>query len=259
MGRFTSTNQDQAGVAVRYSSSADTCYVGWLRRNASVTYRITKFVAGAETVLVSQSTTAPTDGSVLRLEVSGTTLTLFYNAVQVATITDATISGGTRGGLFGDPSGGNRIRFNNFEVGDLGGGAITGTAAATQAAQTSTASGTYTPAEVTGTSTTTQAAQTSTASGTFTPSGVSGSVAVTQADQTSTASGSYTFTVTGTVAVTQDNQFATTGVVVPTPAERVIVAAALPRAVRVAAEVRTVTVAGDSRMVRAPALVSEEV
>jgi hypothetical protein len=84
-------------------------------------------------------------------------------------------------------------------------GAITGTAANTQADQTSAASGQL---GYSGTSATTQADQTSTASGQL---GSTGTVAVTQADQTSDASGTVTAggAVTGTAANTQDDQTST--------------------------------------------------
>jgi hypothetical protein len=80
---------------------------------------------------------------------------------------------------------------------------VTGTAAATEAADTSTASGTET---FTGTSAVTEAADVSTASGaeTFT-----GTVAVTEAADTSTADGTITITVTGTSAATEADDTST--------------------------------------------------
>jgi hypothetical protein len=73
---------------------------------------------------------------------------------------------------------------------------VTGTSAATEAADTSTASGAET---FTGTSATTEADDTSTASGTETFTGTS---AATEADDTSTATGTETFT--GTSATTEE-------------------------------------------------------
>jgi hypothetical protein len=73
----------------------------------------------------------------------------------------------------------------------------TGTAAVTEADDTSTASGTET---FTGTSTTTEAADTSTATGTETFTGTS---ATTEEADTSTASGTHTENVTGSAAVTE--------------------------------------------------------
>jgi hypothetical protein len=80
---------------------------------------------------------------------------------------------------------------------------FTGTSATTEAADTSTASGTET---FTGTSATTEEADTSTASGTHTDN-VTGSAAVTEADDTSAASGTETFT--GTSATTEADDTAT--------------------------------------------------
>jgi hypothetical protein len=75
---------------------------------------------------------------------------------------------------------------------------VTGSAAVTEEADTSTASGTLT---ITGTSTTTEAADTSTASGTLT---ITGTSTTTEAADTSTASGSSAESVTGTCAVTEE-------------------------------------------------------
>lgn len=80
--------------------------------------------------------------------------------------------------------------------------AVTGTAAVTQANQTSTASGTVSVG-ATGTVAVTQANQTSDALGTF-GNGIFGMAAVTQAAQTSTAAGMEAFI--GTAAVTQKTQ-----------------------------------------------------
>lgn len=79
-------------------------------------------------------------------------------------------------------------------------GDVTGTAAVTQDAQTSSASGQL---GYSGTSTPTQAAQTSTASGTASDP-VTGTVAVTQADEISTAAGQLGYS--GTAVVTQADQ-----------------------------------------------------
>jgi hypothetical protein len=89
-------------------------------------------------------------------------------------------------------------------------GGITGTAAATQAADTATASGTFTNPTLTGTAAVTQAADTATASGTFVAPTFTGTAAPTQADDTSTASGTFTVApVTGTGTPTQGDDTST--------------------------------------------------
>jgi hypothetical protein len=80
----------------------------------------------------------------------------------------------------------------------VGAETFTGTVAVTEAVDTSTASGTHTE-NVTGTVATTEAADTSAASGTET---FTGTAAVTESDDTSTASGAETFT--GTSATTEE-------------------------------------------------------
>jgi hypothetical protein len=81
---------------------------------------------------------------------------------------------------------------------------VTGTLAVTDAADTLSASGTFTPAAVTGTLAVTDEADTLSASGTVTgPGTVTGTLAVTDATDTLSASGTFTpGAVTGTLAVT---------------------------------------------------------
>jgi hypothetical protein len=93
--------------------------------------------------------------------------------------------------------------FTGTAIGTIGGADITGSAAAIQADQTSTATGVL---GYTGTSAQTQADQTSTASGVL---GYTGTAAATQDDQTSTASGTSAAPGnSGAVAATQDDQTA---------------------------------------------------
>lgn len=66
-----------------------------------------------------------------------------------------------------------------------------GTASATETADTSTASGTFTPPPITGTATPTEGDDTSTASGTF-QQNITGTATPTEGDDTSTASGAFT-------------------------------------------------------------------
>lgn len=82
------------GVAVRCSTSARTYYR--LVINSDGEWKVAKMVAGVYTVLTSGTATYSV-GAVLKLTVSGTTLTSVYNGVQIGSTTDSAISSGSPG------------------------------------------------------------------------------------------------------------------------------------------------------------------
>lgn len=101
-----------AGVVVRGSLSA---YTGYVAVAAGTDSAISKFVAGTPTAV---ATGGPpfANGDVLRLEISGSTLTLKKNGVVVLTGTDSSISSGYAG-IAGYNT--TRIAGDNWEGGDL--------------------------------------------------------------------------------------------------------------------------------------------
>lgn len=107
----------QAGVAVRVSTSGAATGYGAYWDNT--TAYIWKNVAGTWTQL-GATVSPPAAGQVVRLEVSGTTLTLKYNGVTQATRTDGDITSGAAG-LSGYSSGGSGY-LDDWEGGNLGGG-----------------------------------------------------------------------------------------------------------------------------------------
>jgi hypothetical protein len=107
----------QAGVAVRVSTSgAETAY-GCYWDNT--TAYIFKNVAGTWEQL-GATVTPPTAGQLVRLEVSGTTLTLKYDGSTQTTRTDSAISSGAAG-LAGYSSGGSGY-LDDWEGGNLSAG-----------------------------------------------------------------------------------------------------------------------------------------
>jgi hypothetical protein len=77
----TWSNQDGIGVGVRMAAAADTLYRAVINNNASNTIAIDRRTAGAATNLGFRSVTYGA-GGVLKLEVQGTTLKVYYNGVQ---------------------------------------------------------------------------------------------------------------------------------------------------------------------------------
>ena len=107
------TSQDAARVCARFSETARTHYfVGLLGNN---TYQIFRRVLGTATSLASGSYTWA-NNDVLRIEVSGATITLKVNGSTVASATDSNITSGLYTGIgFADIV----YQSDNFEAGDL--------------------------------------------------------------------------------------------------------------------------------------------
>lgn len=104
-----------AGVAVRVSSSANTYY--YLRHVATTEVcQLFKIVSGTPTQLGSDYGTC-VNGTVIRLEVAGTTLTPYFNGTPQATRTDSAISSGSAG-IWALNSGGNGV-IDDWSGGDL--------------------------------------------------------------------------------------------------------------------------------------------
>lgn len=120
---------NRPGVAVRINAASDDCYVFRYRKDGGNSDQaICKRVGGTDTKL----TGAPASpnpplvaGDVLRLEVQGTTLRAYVNGVLFHQATDASITTGTRAGLYAQQSGASRIRFDDFSAGSFGASTLT--------------------------------------------------------------------------------------------------------------------------------------
>jgi hypothetical protein len=106
------------GVAVRASASTN----GYVFYFDSSTGYISSIVGGAETVLGS-TITAPAEGVEVRLEVSGTTLEVFYNDVSQGTRTSSAHSSGSAG-IYGYGTSASAHRVDAWEGGNLGAASI---------------------------------------------------------------------------------------------------------------------------------------
>lgn len=119
---FGSQSGSNHGPLARHSSSADTCYA-WLLRNTSAYRRLFKIVAGAATVLASDTTLPGTPTFTLKLSCNGSALKVYIDGVEVSGLatTDTAISSGLRGGMQGQMgnSGTQWTIHDNFEMADL--------------------------------------------------------------------------------------------------------------------------------------------
>lgn len=96
---WKATSSNKHGTVARFQSGATTGYCG--SGSAQLDQReIQKIIAGAFTSLDTQTQTIAVETLTVKLQVSGTTLSLDVGAGN-STITDTAIATGTRGGLFG--------------------------------------------------------------------------------------------------------------------------------------------------------------
>jgi hypothetical protein len=114
-----SVSSSRAGTVARFEGAADTGYtVNFENRDPA--HKISKWVTGTETELSSNNTNPPSQGDTIRLEVNGSDLEGFVEGVSRITVTDTSLTGQTRTGLFARTfGGGERAIWGNFEAADL--------------------------------------------------------------------------------------------------------------------------------------------
>lgn len=115
-----STSNRGAGPCIRYATAADTAY--WLRGigTSFQDYRIQSRVAAVNTEISMIDGFTDAQPGLLRIEVVGSNLEIFYEGVSRDTVTSTTITGNTRAGICSLHNGANRARFSDFEAGDIG-------------------------------------------------------------------------------------------------------------------------------------------
>lgn len=114
---LASTTNNYPAVLVRYSTSADTFYMGRFARPTN-TWEIARRVAGTFTTIASTAGTL-TPPYTIRLEVAGSDLRLYEGATLRLSTTDANITGNLRVGLRDNGAGGASDVLDDFEAGDL--------------------------------------------------------------------------------------------------------------------------------------------
>ena len=97
------------GTACRCQSNAN-CYSGYAGNS--------RWSIGKQSTEIAYAVGTITANKIIRLEVIGSTLTLFYDAAQKCQATDTTYSGGLKAGLYGYRNGGSAIFVDNWEAGD---------------------------------------------------------------------------------------------------------------------------------------------
>lgn len=113
-----SATANRGGTAVRFAAAAETFYNGFGIANTDNAV-IRKTVAGTPTDLASVARTIGAETLLVRTEVSGSSLKLFIAGVEVTSVTDTSITGNLRTGLYGTHPAGTTQEFDNFQAGDL--------------------------------------------------------------------------------------------------------------------------------------------
>ncbi len=105
------------GVAVRGSAVANTFYWFYWKYDVS---RVYKTVAGVETQIGSDFSTVPADNTVIKIQVVGTTIKIFYATTEKYSNDDSTIASGSAGiRVVGRSSG-----WDDWEGGNVGAGGV---------------------------------------------------------------------------------------------------------------------------------------
>jgi hypothetical protein len=87
-------SNNQAGAIVRCSAIDQSCYLSFLRSDGQLLMYV--YNGGFQTFLATVATSFGA-GSILRLQVQGTTLSAFINGILIKQVTDASISSGSPG------------------------------------------------------------------------------------------------------------------------------------------------------------------
>ena len=105
-------NPNYQAIALRLNTTLYNWYqIGWDSGSASI-----RRVDGGSATTLGSGITAPTDGTVVRLEIRGSDISVYYNDVLQATRTDATYSGAGRSAIGALGAAG---RLDNFTTGTL--------------------------------------------------------------------------------------------------------------------------------------------
>ena len=113
------------GVAVRIDASNDDCYVYRRDVSNSLSQQIAKYVSSAWTTLASTGSDFPDPANPweARLQADGSDLEAFEAGVSKETVTDTSITGNTRAGLYAEGHHGNSgIEYTEWRAEDVGGG-----------------------------------------------------------------------------------------------------------------------------------------
>lgn len=114
-------SNSRGGVAVRYQPGATTYYRGAVNRvsGGDDDFEIGKVIAGVFTSLATATVGGELGSARIRLQIVGSTLTLFCDGTPKLVVVDTSIASGTRAGIAGVSAGGSRIQWNNFHAEDV--------------------------------------------------------------------------------------------------------------------------------------------
>lgn len=112
---------EQGGPAARFSASAATCYIAMIAMDAD-TLNIQKFEAGTPTQLDGVAIT-PSVPEAYRVQCNGSNIKAFQAGTERLSITDTSITTGTRCGMYGHWAA-TKVQLDNFSASDLAAGGM---------------------------------------------------------------------------------------------------------------------------------------
>jgi hypothetical protein len=131
-----------AQVAARFDSAADTAYWARFVQSTSV-FRIFKIVTGTQTALGAGTTQTYSAPDTIQMRCNGSTLDAYLNGASVESISDGSITTGTRCGIGLNSAG--AVTLDDFEAADLGGGSSPSSSPSTSVSSSPSASASTSP------------------------------------------------------------------------------------------------------------------
>ena len=107
----------EIGAAVRFLSSAETAYIGFIYTPNSTVY-LFKLVAGAETSISSQASSWGGSGT-FKCQADGSTIKVYQDGVQKISVTDTSITGNLRTGMMAYCNGTPLPNITSWSAADL--------------------------------------------------------------------------------------------------------------------------------------------
>jgi hypothetical protein len=116
-------NTSYHGPACRLPGTSTETFYSFVTASEDGTGYLVKMVAAAQTNIATGSVGTRTDGTLVKVEANGSTITGYFGGSSAASTTDTAITGNVRAGLNQYHVTGTTGTFDSFEAADLGGAA----------------------------------------------------------------------------------------------------------------------------------------
>ncbi len=123
----TTAGNKQQGPCARFASAANTSYMfmrDWVGNLSTATLMLRKTVTGSRTNLGTLKTQTLVLNEEIKTKIDGTTLSGEHDDVELDSITDTAIAGGTRGGVYMSVDAANRAAADDWFCEDISAGGL---------------------------------------------------------------------------------------------------------------------------------------